>query len=310
MTDMRDMRLKRNLIEQQHLKARLTLGRGSFHLEKLHILPKIMLAGLRVSGLLARGQRNALDLVIKPVRFEFNALPEVFSGLTILHLSDIHVDGNPGLAERICERIQGLETDVCVMTGDYRYELHGPCNDVYRDMENILASVNARYGIVGILGNHDSAEMIPELERMGVKMLVNEAWEMRNGPESLWFIGVDDPHYYGCDDLPGALNGVPHDAFKILLVHSPELIEEAEEKGVNLYLCGHTHGGQIRLPIMGPLVVNANWSRRYVQGVWQYGNVRGYTSAGVGSAVLPVRFFCPPEIGLIELRRSDSPDSN
>ncbi|MDA2917563.1 hypothetical protein MYX64_12125, partial [Nitrospinae bacterium AH_259_B05_G02_I21] len=68
------MRLKRNLIEQQHLKARLTHGRGSFHLENLRILPNILLAGLRVSGLLARGQRNALDLVIKSIRFEFNAL--------------------------------------------------------------------------------------------------------------------------------------------------------------------------------------------------------------------------------------------
>jgi predicted MPP superfamily phosphohydrolase len=147
--------------------------------------------------------------------------------------------------------------------------------------------------------------MIPEFERMGIRMLVNQAWELHNGSESIWFIGLDDPHYFGCDNLPAALKGVPRDAFKILLVHTPELFKDASVSGVNLYLCGHTHGGQIRLPLLGPLVVNTNCPRRYARGPWQYKGVQGYTSAGVGSVIVPVRFHCPPEVGLLELSRSE-----
>jgi predicted MPP superfamily phosphohydrolase len=133
-------------------------------------------------------------------------------------------------------------------------------------------------------------------------MLMNNALELRCGRESAWIIGVDDPHYYGCDDLPAALSDVPSEAFKILLVHTPEIITEAEEHGVDLYLCGHTHGGQICLPFIGPLIINANCPRAYARGVWKYKSLQGYTSPGVGTSGLSVRFFCPPEIGLIELR--------
>ena len=117
----------------------------------------------------------------------------------------------------------------------------------------------------------------------------------------VWVIGVDDPHYYGCDDLPGALESVPSEAFKILLVHSPEIIEKAEAAGIDLYLCGHTHGGQICLPLLGPLISNSNCARKYTRGQWQYKHLQGYTSPGVGTSGVPVRFFCPPELGLIEL---------
>ena len=114
-------------------------------------------------------------------------------------------------------------------------------------------------------------------------------------------VGLDDPHYYGCDDLPGALQGVPEETFKVLLVHSPELVAEAETHGIGLYLCGHTHGGQICVPFLGPVISGANCSRRYIRGAWRHKRVQGYTSAGVGVSVVPVRFFCPPEIVVIEL---------
>jgi len=156
--------------------------------------------------------------------------------------------------------------------------------------------------VIGILGNHDVYEEVPALEGLGVKMLINQALELRSGEESIWIIGVDDPHFYGCDDLPAALKDVPPEALKILLVHTPELIKEAEESGVDLYLCGHTHGGQICLPFLGPLIINANCPRAYARGLWTYKTLRGYTSPGVGTSGVPVRFFCPPEIGLLELR--------
>lgn len=299
-----DLRLKRKSIELGHLEAWLTQGRGSFHFENVRALRSILRFGLRLTGLLSRGERNALTPLVRHIRFEFDHLPEGFCGFRILHLSDLHADALAGFAERLCERLRGLEADLCVLTGDYRFEVYGPCHNVYHNMEKIVRSITARYGIVGILGNHDFAEEALELERMGVRMLINESLEVKNGRSSLWLIGLDDPHYYGCDDLPGALRGVPEGAFKILLVHTPEMLEEAHQSGISLYLCGHTHGGQICLPLIGPLLVNASCPRKYTRGVWQYKSVKGYTSAGVGSSCVPVRFNCPPEIGLIELRCS------
>ena len=95
---------------------------------------------------------------------------------------------------------------------------------------------------------------------------------------------------------------MPGEAFKILVVHTPELYEEAERAGVDLYLCGHTHGGQIRLPVVGPLLLNSHSPRRLASGPWTWKSLQGYTSPGAGSSMVPVRFNCPPEIGLIELK--------
>lgn len=303
---MEDPLLKRKLLERQQHEVWHPQGRSSLHFENIRILSVLLRAGLKSAGLLSRGERNARNLVLREIGFEHETLPKEFSGFRILHISDLHAGGVPGLTERICETVQGLEVDVCVLTGDYRYALHGPSHDIYKDMERILASLNSRLGAVGILGNHDSSDMIPEFERMGLKMLINEAWEVRSGKESIWLIGLDDPHYYGCDNLPGALAMVPRDAFKVLLVHTPELFKDAAEAGVNLYLCGHTHGGQICLPVVGPLFANTSCSRRYVRGPWQYKELKGYTSAGAGSTLVPVRFHCPPEVGLIELKRSET----
>jgi predicted MPP superfamily phosphohydrolase len=299
---MEDLRLKRKSIELGHFEAWLTRGRGSFHFENVHFLRMLLRTTLKLTGLLARGERNALNPMVREICFTFDSLPESFCGYKILHLSDIHADSLPGFAEVVADRLSRLQADLCVLTGDYRFEIYGPCHNVYRHMETILARVNTRDGIVGILGNHDFAEEAPVLEHLGVKMLINETVALHRGLETLWVIGLDDPHYYGCDDLPGALRGVPAQSFRILLVHTPELIPEAAASGVNLYLCGHTHGGQICLPVVGPLLVNANCPRRYTQGAWQYAQMKGYTSAGVGASLLPVRFFCPPEIGIIELR--------
>jgi predicted MPP superfamily phosphohydrolase len=297
---MEDRRLKRQLIEQGQLKAWSRRGHSP-QVGNLRLIHLLLDAGLRAIGLRRRGERNALAPVLKHLRFTFDTLPDAFHGFKILHLSDLHIDGLSGLAERIVFSLRTLEVDLCVLTGDYRFCTRGSCQEVYPRMAQLLAGVNARHGIVGVLGNHDVAEMVPEFEGMGVKMLLNAAVEIRRHSDCLWIVGVDDPHYYGCDDLPGALLDVPTDAFKILLAHTPELLAEAHQHGVYLYLCGHTHGGQICLPFFGPLITHANCPRKYVRGAWQYGKVKGYTSPGVGCSGVTVRFLCPPEIVLIEI---------
>ena len=186
---------------------------------------------LKLAGIYSRGIRNALQPVVRYLRLEFQDLPASFDGFRILQLADLHIDGMDGLAEIVADLIADLPADLCVMTGDYRFELVGPCDAVYPRLGAILSSVQARHGVAAIMGNHDESDMAGEIEKLGVRMLINEAIEITKAGSSLWVVGVDDPHCYGFDDLDGALESVPEDAFKILLAHSPEIFAEAAACG-------------------------------------------------------------------------------
>jgi uncharacterized protein len=297
-----DFLLKRLRIERGELKTWSRYSRRRYS-QRTSWRDWFLHRGLQLLGLYQHGESNARTPVIKRLVFSFETLPEAFDGFTILHLTDLHADGLTGFADDLHNILRTLEVDLCVLTGDYRFDVTGPCENVYAQMERILSGINARHGVVGVLGNHDWYEMVPELEKLGVKMLVNASLAIDQEAQRIWLLGVDDPHYYGCADLPGALSGVPADAFKILLIHTPELFAEAAAHNVHLYLCGHTHGGQVCLPLFGPLITNANCPRAYVRGHWRHETVQGYTSTGVGTSGVPVRFFCPAEIGLITLQR-------
>jgi len=132
-------------------------------------------------------------------------------------------------------------------------------------------------------------------------MLINENIELKCKGESMFLLGVDDGHYFNAMDLNLALQNVPEDSFKLLLCHSPEFYLEAESQKIDLYLAGHTHGGQVCLPGRIPIIYNAPVKRSFISGSWKFKNLQGYTSRGVGSSMYPVRFFCPPEITLLEL---------
>ncbi|MGH9582576.1 MAG: metallophosphoesterase [Bryobacteraceae bacterium] len=277
------------------------------HIERLFLKPLLRL-GLKISGLYPRGAANALGPVLRSLRLECADLPAVFDGYRILHISDLHIDGMDGLAEAIAEKIAGLRVDLCVFTGDYRFHNEGSCERVYPRLERILSSIHAEQGIYGILGNHDASEIAFRLEEMGVRMLVNEAAAISKEGESVWLAGVDDPYDYRCDDLAAALDAIPPESFKVLLAHTPGLYRAAADAGVQVYLCGHTHAGQICFPLLGGLFHHANAPRSHTSGYWRSGRMHGYTSAGAGCSGLPVRFNCPPEVTLIELAVPQVPE--
>lgn len=276
-------------------------GRFYRHFEH-HVTRPLLKLGLQMMGLYGRGIQNALSPVVRRVVVPIANLPIPLRGFQILHLSDFHIDENPRLAAVLVPFLRDLKPDLCVFTGDYRFEDFGPCEGAYPLMRQIVEAVEARYGIFGILGNHDESSMAYRLDEIGIRMLVNEAVPVGDGESPLWLIGVDDPFDYRCDDLPRALAGIPQDDVKVLLAHAPEIYEEAEAAGVDLYLSGHTHAGQIRVPMLGALRQNANCPREYTFGHWAHGKMQGYTSAGVGCSSVPVRFNCPPEIVLLELQ--------
>ncbi|HHO47226.1 MAG TPA: CDP-archaeol synthase [Desulfobacteraceae bacterium] len=257
----------------------------------------------RVAGLRKKGIRNALDIQVVEETFRFPDLPEQFDGFRILLLTDLHLDGQPGLTARIVSHIRSLDVDLCLIGGDIRMETYGPMAPCLRNLRCLLPHVGSRHGILGVLGNHDCIEMSPDFEETGLIMLINEAWDIHQNGAQIWIAGVDDPHYYKVHDVRQALRNVPADEFKILLAHSPEAYREAADFQVQLYLCGHTHGGQICLPGRGPIFTNSRAPRFTASGRWRHRGMVGYTSRGVGASGVPLRFNCPGEISLITLRR-------
>jgi predicted MPP superfamily phosphohydrolase len=258
----------------------------------------------RVIGRYASGVDNVLCVDINEHTVELDDLPEAFDGFRVLLLTDLHLDGLPALTDALIKRVRGLSVDLCLIGGDIRMEMYGPIAPSVRLLQRLLTHVSARHGIFGVLGNHDCIEMLPELETAGVSMLVNEARAIEYGGDVLWLIGVDDPHFYKCDDLDYACRDLPSDGYRLLLAHSPEIYREAVDYGIGLYLCGHTHGGQICLPRIGPVFTHSSAPRFTAAGEWRYKNMVGYTSRGAGASGVPIRFNCPGEIALITLRRS------
>jgi hypothetical protein len=251
---------------------------------------------MRALGLYERGARNAMDLVVRTVEHRLARLPAAFDGMTILHLSDLHIDAMPGLEEAIQARVGGLAVDLCVLTGDYRGEVHGPIAPALEALNRIVAGIPSRLGHLGILGNHDSCQMVDPMERMGVRMLINETVVIEREGQRLAVIGTDDVHWYFTDQAVHALEDARHREFSIALVHSPEMYDVAAGQGVDLYLCGHTHAGQICLPGGHPIVRHLNRGREYYRDLWQYRGMHGFTHAGTGTSGIALRYNTRGEI--------------
>ena len=256
----------------------------------------------KTTGLYKQGLRNALDIRLQQKTFRFPTLPESFDGFRILLLTDLHFEGLDELTDVVADKVKDLEVDLCLIGGDIRMEVYGAIAPSLRRLRRLLGTIRSRHGIYGVLGNHDCIEMVPDFEEAGMMMLVNDSQVIERDGDKIWIIGIDDPHYYRVHDLDMAFRSVPADGFKIFLAHSPEAYFEAAPFHPQLYLCGHTHGGQICLPGKGPLYTNSRAPRFTAAGSWEYQGMKGYTSRGVGASGVPIRYNCSGEITLITLR--------
>lgn len=256
---------------------------------------------LKVGLVYERGRRNALNIQVTENQVLFPHLPPALDGLTLLHISDLHLDMNADFPRALSAVVRELEYDVCVLTGDYRYRTAGSCKPAVAALTELRHHLSGP--VYAVLGNHDSIRMAPAIEALDIRLLLNEHAVIERDRARLYLAGVDDPHFYRADDLARAASGIPEDAPSVLLSHSPELFLQAAHVGFDLMLCGHTHGGQISLPGGLPLTLNANCPRRYGRGAWRHGHLQGYTSVGAGSSIVDVRFNCRPEVTLHRLRR-------
>jgi len=257
--------------------------------------------GLKGTGLFERGQRNALDLYVHDIEVTLPNLPKVLDGYRILHITDPHIDACEGLDHKLASIVRDVKADLCVLTGDYREAMYGACDEAMTKMAQVIERLNYPDGVYAVLGNHDSQEMVPHFEDMDVRVLVNESDVVKTRGEHIILTGTDDVHNYFTANAPLALKAAP-DGFKIALIHSPELADVAAENGFSLYLCGHTHGGQICLPGGRPILTHLNCHKDLSNGLWKLGKMLGYTSPGAGTSVMPVRFYKRPEITRFTLR--------
>ena len=220
----------------------------------------------------------------------------------ILHISDMHVDISERAMDRVIELARDLDYDACVLTGDFRGKTFGSFDATLEGLARVRAQL--REPVYGVLGNHDTILMLPGMEELGIRMLINEAETIERRGERIHIVGIDDAHFYRVDNIEKAASTIPHDEFSILLSHTPEIYQHAAHADFDLLLCGHTHGGQICLPGSIPITLDAAMPRRYGAGAWQYHNMIGYTSVGAGSCIVPVRLNCTPEITLHYLEKA------
>jgi predicted MPP superfamily phosphohydrolase len=295
---------RRLKVETEHEAQLFGQGLIFFNLENWYSAPWIVRTVLRMTGLYGRARRNADHVVIRRNHFALPRLPPAFDNFTILHLSDLHVDISEGAMRHLVGLVGNLQYDICVLTGDYRGRTHGPFETSLQGIDELRAQLKGP--LYGVLGNHDSIHMVPALEAMGIRMLFNECETIVRGDQHIFLAGIDDPHFYRADDIEKAASRIPRDAFSILLSHTPEVYHRAASAGFDVMFSGHTHGGQLCLPGGIPIKLEAILPRSMGAGAWRHAGMIGYTSAGVGTSLLPARLNCPPEIALHTLRRPAS----
>ena len=251
------------------------------------------------------------------------ATSELVGELRVLQVTDFHNVPRPAQVDQIVEVARGADPDLIALTGD----LVNTSNDALDPVERLvagLATIDAPRFYVD--GNHDhwsrdQQDLHALLREYGVTILVNESLPFEGDFGRVQLVGVDD-HYSGHADLATAVAGLAGDArggaagaagsggrdenrsdgvFRLVLTHSPGLLPELGDYGVDYAMCGHTHGGQIRLPLLGsPHTQGTHLSRRRSSGWFQYGHAATYISRGLGEGIR-LRFNCRPEVALIHV---------
>jgi predicted MPP superfamily phosphohydrolase len=233
-------------------------------------------------------------------------LPRVLDGLTIAHLSDLHIGlwTSPHFIERVLTLTRDLRPDLVVITGDIIE--HRPSFSQIL-IQNLSLLDKVPLGIHAIIGNHDiytgANEISKALEAGGIKMLRNRHYSFVREGMPLALVGVDDPgrHFLGTGgvlNLNRAMAGLNPDQFPILLTHRPTGFEEALARNISLTLCGHTHGGQIGIPGFPNL---ADLAYEYTHGLYEKEGGFLHVTAGIGTVGLPIRIGVPSEVALIHL---------
>lgn len=247
-------------------------------------------------------ERNTLQ--VERLSVTLTGLPRSFTGTKLVHFSDVHLGHflEPQDLQRIVDRIMAEQPDMICFTGD----LVDEDTRVLALAVPILSQLQAPLGKYAVLGNHDYRAREQMAVRnawaaSGFEVLDNRNVSVTKNDEKLYVAGVDDV-LHGAPNMRQAMTAIPEGQTVILLAHEPDFADEAANHPVQLQLSGHSHGGQVRLPIIGHLLT-PKLARKYVQGMYRVGNhsMQVYTNRGIGTTILPVRLFCRPELTVLTL---------
>ena len=244
-------------------------------------------------------------------------LPSEFEGYRIAHLTDLHYSPTvPGwLIEKSVETVRELNADLVAVTGDFVTSenfLPGAGIRYMAGCAELLGALSAPDGVFAVLGNHDnhsdSDVVRTELEKHRIRLLVDEGLRIERGSSSIWLAGVDDyiTRRNVSSGLGAALEGRAAGESTIMLAHNPDQIDDFVRQEVSLALCGHTHGGQVAIPFVGPPFVPSAYGDKYAAGLFREGDTQMWVCRGVGTFVIPVRFHCRAEIAEVTLTRGVS----
>jgi predicted MPP superfamily phosphohydrolase len=258
-------------------------------------------------GCLGYGAAVRKNVEISRIEAKIANLPNEFNSLTIAHMSDIHHGPYTGLdyINHCIEIVNGVNPDIIALTGDFTFagrRYIEPCAEVLRGLK-------ARVGVYAVLGNHDyyagAGQVARALKNSGCRLMVDAQDCLEQRGAKLRLLGVDDL-IYGTTDVNRLMRDLPREDPKIVLSHNPDFIEEfaVKNRHVDLMIAGHTHGGQIRFPLVGAPHISSDYGQRYAIGLNRKGSMQIYTTRGIGTILLPTRFDCPPEIVIYTLRQA------
>jgi uncharacterized protein len=240
--------------------------------------------------------------ILERRQVRLSKLPNAFDGFRILLLTDLHLYPftTTNLIRRTVEISNALKPDLVLLGGDF---VCGFAEAAF-DLASILERLDAKHGLFAVLGNHDhylGAQIVLDgLRRASIRVLMNEGVRLTVGDSSIFLAGVDSVSA-GRPDPRAAFSARRNEAVSLALVHEPDYINQLSSLvQVDLQLSGHTHGGQVRIPGLGAIVLPP-WGHTYVEGLYRVGSSHVYTSRGIGMVGLPFRFNCPPEVTEITL---------
>jgi predicted MPP superfamily phosphohydrolase len=274
----------------------------------------ILLLALELAGSLAYGWgmlHEPFALATTRLAIQSPHLPLNAPAIRLLHLSDLHVERlTRREAQRLLELVAQAHPDLIVITGDYLNLSYVDDPTARTEVRKVLAKLAAPYGVYATLGSPpvDPRQTTPSLfDGFNIRLLRDEAAVLDFGDgRKLSLLGLDCEHDLESDTsaFRRLIEVTPADSVRVLLYHSPELMPLVQQYPVDLYLCGHTHGGQVRLPFYGALITSSVTGKRYEMGRYTEQGTTLYVSRGIGLEGLSaprMRLFCPPEIILFTL---------
>jgi predicted MPP superfamily phosphohydrolase len=254
---------------------------------------------------------EARVLKVRRLTLRFPTLPEAFDGFRLLHISDLHLMQFGTIPRQLLRVLPTLPADLVVFTGDYKRHAYSSDAPIPAWMGRLAAACATPRRALAILGNKDNAGTKAALAPHGIDVLINE-WRTierarpgGRGGQWIHILGVDAASPVRRPERAARiLDRLPQEGFRVLLAHTPDYIRLAAERGIELVLAGDTHGGQVLLPFVGALKVKSRLGRRYCRGLIREGGATLHISSGCGTANLPLRLLCPPEVSLLTLCRA------